>query len=433
MFNILINSRTSGKFHRETINGRSHIVTTMMPIRGDTAMNGIHYPDKQVANSFQQLDMLPAPNGHPLVNGVHVPAFHPVANNTHNVGGFIRNPRKKGKRVFTDFLLDETVANQTDEGKEVIKRIENGEKIGVSTGLTINTVTNKKGTDDFGKEFDRVGEGFNFDHVAILLNETAAGEHAGTELVLNENEKDVIVCTLEVNELTSDEIHRGLNDIIRSGQGEHTFTWVQEVLPESKSFIFSVEPNGTERQLFKQSYAIDANDEITLLDDRVEVKRKTEFIPQTTNHQPEGDTMNKELFILAIIANTLNAFTSKDQDKLSAMSESDLVAALSTETTEETARNALSVHGFDFEGYASYEANKEGFDAYQADEKARIDEMVVEIVANTDYTAEMLDGKDEAELLTLNKLIDKKVDRAGPGAPPKTPDSSDVVACNYDL
>ena len=190
---VLINSKTSGKFKREDIDGRSHIVTTMMPIRGDITMNGIFYPDKEVEASFMQLNMLPAPNGHPTVNGVNVPAFHPVANNKHNIGGFLRNPRKKGKRVFVDFLLDEEVANNSEAGKETIRRIEAGERIGVSTGLGIANVINKTGTDDFGKKYLREGKVFNFDHVATLLNETAAGEHAGTELILNEENEDILV------------------------------------------------------------------------------------------------------------------------------------------------------------------------------------------------------------------------------------------------
>jgi len=72
---ILINSRTSGKFRREDIDGRSHIVTTMMPIRGDITMNRVFYSNAAVTESFMQLDMLPAPNGHPVVNGISVPAF----------------------------------------------------------------------------------------------------------------------------------------------------------------------------------------------------------------------------------------------------------------------------------------------------------------------------------------------------------------------
>ena len=49
---IAINTHTSGKFKRETINSRSHIVTTMRPIRGDIAMNGILYPNDEVKKTF---------------------------------------------------------------------------------------------------------------------------------------------------------------------------------------------------------------------------------------------------------------------------------------------------------------------------------------------------------------------------------------------
>ncbi len=90
---ISINSHTSGKFRREMINNRSHLITSMMPIRGDISMNGILYPNKEVKASFQQLHDLPAPNGHPIINGVHVRAFKQASMNAFNVGGFVRNPK----------------------------------------------------------------------------------------------------------------------------------------------------------------------------------------------------------------------------------------------------------------------------------------------------------------------------------------------------
>jgi len=406
---VLINTRTSGKFHREQIDGRSHLVTIMMPIRGDIAMNKKHYPDKQVTSSFMQLNMLPAPNGHPTVNGIAVPAFHPVANNKHNMGGFLRNPRKKGKRVFVDFMLDEEVANNSEEGKETIRRIEAGEKIGVSTGLTIDMVINKKGTDDFGKEFDQEVSGFNFDHVAILLNEVAAGDHAGTELVLNEEGEEIFVSNLdlEFNEVSTSDIHESLQALIRSGVTKDTFTWVRDVFPESKTFIFSVDQTGQDLKHFKQSFAIDQNDVFSLLGDRKEViKNPEKFIdkPEPTFNKDEDQDMDKLSVILAIIGNSANTYVVSDKDKLMAMSDADLNQIISTNTDEAGAKAILTNSGFDFAGYEAYTTNKANFEAFQASEETKLTELKTAIVANSEYTAEMLAGKTKQELTIINSM-----------------------------
>ena len=142
----------------------------------------------------------------------------------------------------------------------------------------------------------------------------------------------------------------------------------------------------------------------------------------------------KDLIILSIIANTANEFTVNDRDALDAKSDAELIELVSAQHTEETARNALSVHGFDFDGYANFEENKAGFEAYQADAKAARDAKVEEIVANTEYTAEMLDGKSDDELEVINKMIDKSVDRAGTGQAPQitnTQDDEQTVSCDY--
>lgn len=361
---ILINSKTSGKFHRELIDGRSHVVTQMMPIRGDSAMNSINYPDKDVESSFMQLNMLPAPNGHPTVNGVSVPAFHPVANNKHNIGGFLRNPRKKGKRVFVDFMLDEEVANNSVAGKETLRRIEAGERIGVSTGLGIAQVINKTGTDDFGVKYTREGSCFHFDHVALLLNEKAAGEHAGTELILNELEEEVIVCNCE----------------------------------------------------------IDADED------------EEDFQPILNNERV--NSMDKNKIVLAIIGNSANKFSVKDNDKLMSMSDDELTAIVATNSLDEaTAKDFLAINSnIDFAGYDSFKANKVEFDAFfgakALAEKATVDH----IVANSEFTEDMLKGKSTAELSIITNMLDPKkiAVRAGEQARPLTTNSAVKPEVNFD-
>jgi hypothetical protein len=178
---ITINSHSGGKFKEVVLNNRAHIITEMMSIEGDSTMNNLFYPDDQVTNSFKQLDMKPAPAGHPTANGENISAFHPLAINAFNVGGFIRNSRKEGKKVFNELVFDIEVANKDDRGKEIIKRIKSGEKIGVSTGLnaTVTSSGDKKVVSDI-----------EFDHVAVLLDESPAGDNTFTV------NSDIILCKM---------------------------------------------------------------------------------------------------------------------------------------------------------------------------------------------------------------------------------------------
>jgi len=368
---ILINSKTSGKFKREVIAGRSHLVTTIMPIRGDITMNNIFYSDKEVTNSFMQLNMLPAPNGHPEVNGVAVPAFHPVANNKHNIGGFLRNPRKKGKRVFADFLIDEEVANNSEAGKETIRRIEAGERIGVSTGLVIAQVINRTGTDDFGVKFTCEGKGFNFDHVATLLNNNDAGKHAGTELVLNEAEGEVLV--YNANDSFGD---ISLNEKIDE---------ITEILPNPEDY------------------------EIKLSNGFITVNKKP-----TTNQ--EVDDMDKSKLVLAIIGNSANKLTVADNDRLMAMSDDDLIKIVATNALDKNAaKELLTNSGFDFTAYEQFTTNKADFDLYLADKAKTTKGIVDNIIANSEMTADMLKGKSQIELDVINNMLtpEKIAIRAG--------------------
>jgi hypothetical protein len=188
---IAVNSQSTGKFRTEVINNRPHIVTEMVSIEGDSVMNGLLYPLGDITNTFSQLDALPAPAGHPTVNGVNVSAMNLFAINAHYVGGMVRKPRMVGKQVVNELVFDIEVANKHDSGKKIIERIENGESIGVSTGLNA-TVTNQSGTIG-ATEYAGIVSDIQFDHVAVLLDEPPAGDNTFTINSADE-ENSIIIC-----------------------------------------------------------------------------------------------------------------------------------------------------------------------------------------------------------------------------------------------
>lgn len=270
---VFINSHTSGNVHIESIGGREHIVTKMVSIVGNTVMNNIFYPNDEVVNSMHQLDMIKAPIGHPKVNGVNVSISHPVGDNIHNVGAFVRSPRMEGMKVINDLCIDVERANQSDNGKELVRRINAGEHVGVSTGLNLQ-IENISGTGDDGVAFERIGRNFQFDHVAVLLNEASAGEHVGTAVVNAYGGKMIIN---EINVLTLED---RIDTLLRDENPDMSVSvWSIAIFTESKTFIYRIRRDGFPVRLFRRGYSIDSDDNVTLLDDAVEVRKKVEFVP----------------------------------------------------------------------------------------------------------------------------------------------------------
>lgn len=380
---LTINAQTSGKFRTEKIGGRDHIVTSMMPIRGDTSMKGVFYPDTELTDSYLQLNMLQAPESHPVINGEKVSAYHPVAINAHNIGGFVRNPRKKGKRVFVDFCLDLLVANQSKKGKELLRRIRKKKKVGVSTGLIVDRIENASGVDDFGVEYTKVFRGFTFDHVAVLLDDKAAGEHAGTELIVN---------SLEVsNAVTSSELNEMLNEAIRSPAN---YMWVREVYPLENIFIYTSEPKGQSGTIwYQQGYLLTDEEEIELVGE-------PELVKRTVVYKKVRNEMDEEKLVTAIIGNSKTTYTEDNAQELEGKTETQLVRLIVNSVEPKTSQEP--------EGYAEFVANAELFKAYQAAQATAAKELTTKIVANSEYTEELLNGKPLDELEAIGKLVDNK-------------------------
>ena len=323
---IAINSESSGKFREESINGRPHLVTNMISIEGDSVMNRLFYPFDEVNASYQQLNNLLAPASHPQENGENVfIRDNPTAINAYNVGAFVRNPQLENNVVKNELVFDIEVASKDDRGKEAIRRIKNGEKIGVSTGLTADRLNNDGVFN--GAEYDAEARNLRFDHVAFLLDEPPAGQNTFTV------NSGLIVCNL-----------------------------------------------GTQAD-------------------------------NSNNHKVIN--MDKEKLVLAIIGNSRNGYTQADKDALTGMSEESLVNALYTKPIEkdftvEDATKVLEGAGltvnsadFDKDSYQEFVANKEGFQAFQAEKQEARKEIVSKVVANSKMTQEQVESMSDEFLANM--------------------------------
>lgn len=411
----IFNTHTAGSVHHETINGRDHLVTKMVSLVGNTVMNNILYPAEEVQNAMGQLDMLPAPAGHPQINGTNVSAFHPMAMNAHNIGGFIRNPRLDGHAVVNDFCVDVEVATRTPDGQELMRRMNANEAVGVSTGLMLE-VTNQSGTAEDGMTYNRVGSDFRFDHVAVLLNEAAAGEHVGTALCYNSNGVDH---ELIVNELDTNSLEMRIDDLLRAEltSPQTQSSWSVSIFTDSKTFVYRFSDGSGTTKFFRRGYSIGANDTVSLMDNPVEVIRKTEFVDvingtDSATGSLGGNAANPENSNNA--ANTENKTMADEKKKAENKGDGGQAVANGAQGDDPVVTNNApdlkeAIKAINAAGLSVQTPDeKAGVDRLLTNEKVRIDGLRADLVTNG-LKKETVDAFDDATVISLaNELLSEK-------------------------
>tara|TARA_R110002020_G_scaffold46027_5_gene131275 strand:+ start:15887 stop:16957 length:1071 start_codon:yes stop_codon:yes gene_type:complete len=195
---IILNSKIGAKYKQVDFANRKHTVLSALTIEGDTVMNDIFYPIDVIKNSFESLDNLPAPAGHPSFNGSPLDPNSPVARNQFDIGAFIKDPKLTDKKVFNNIYIDEVRASESEKGKAILNKAKDGSTLGVSTGGTAK-IEKKK-----GENYNYIVTDLKFDHVAILDGE----EPAGANTYINNSDVEFIdVDLIDINKssLTQEE------------------------------------------------------------------------------------------------------------------------------------------------------------------------------------------------------------------------------------
>jgi hypothetical protein len=144
-------------------------------IIADTVMNRILYPrDELEALAARTNGDIHAPSGHPQdEKGNFIPAGHPMAAQQNFIGGISNNYRMNADRLVRDIAVNPEIANRSDDGKEIVRRINAREDTDTSTGLLLQ-LEEKSGIGADGEEFDFIARNMELDHDAILLRERGA-------------------------------------------------------------------------------------------------------------------------------------------------------------------------------------------------------------------------------------------------------------------
>lgn len=205
-------SKAGGKF---TIKGVCGAVN-------DIVMNGMLYPADQLAKGVSTLNGKPAPAGHPKnAAGQYISALNGEALLNAYIGSICTNARHEGGKTLVDVVVNEAQARAHPEGLKLVERLDaaiagnNADPIHVSTGLFVDAIT--ANGESLGKKYSRIATNLQYDHLAILLNETGAGTpEEGVGMFLNSEgvEERVDCAVLSTNEAGTAKAEKSLKDAI---------------------------------------------------------------------------------------------------------------------------------------------------------------------------------------------------------------------------
>lgn len=201
---VFVNSKMGKSVSRKMMWGIEYlIIEGGGAIIGNTVMNGVYYPLSEVIKvANETTGFIPAPNSHPYDdNGGFISGRDVEAIERFYFGAFACNYRMKSDRLVRDIYINIEVASRTEDGRELIRRIEAGEDVDTSTGLLYQPeVASGIGLD--GEPYDSIARNMKLDHDALLLREQgAATPDQGVGLFPNSKgeDKEVDIIMTAVN------------------------------------------------------------------------------------------------------------------------------------------------------------------------------------------------------------------------------------------
>lgn len=220
---MLVNNADIKKVNRE---GREHYVIPSYTLPDNVVMNGGLYTREEIDKHYLQLNHTLAPLGHPMIDGQHVSARHPMAINSNHVGAWNEAVERKGNRIYMEKWIDIDYALKTNRGKELIDAIEKKEPIHTSVAvyaerqLTPNAVG-----------YQWKANIVAMDHDAILIGEPgAATPEQGVGLFVNVAEAKPLVVNAGV--LSDDSYGNRMRLLSESAEANFAtsdgYAWVED-------------------------------------------------------------------------------------------------------------------------------------------------------------------------------------------------------------
>lgn len=314
---------------RENRKGVEHIVITSFTLPPNIVMNRVLYPEDVTKRDFATFNRTPAPIEHPQVDGNFVLASDPEADIDFRIGAFNENAQiLEDGRLKLEKVINVKKAMMSDKGKRLLDRIEEIEvssearPIHTSIGALVKVDEFDEPQTEFNgvktnAEFDSIVTEMIGDHDAFLLDSSgAATPSQGTGIGINSeqlkvsehflvNEQDHGVNLkpskdLRINnELSFDQIRDGLYRALKDKlKGvDDIYPWIVEIYDDN--FIYELE-----NTLYRASYEVDDNGNVSVQDNKQEVVLKKEYVTkavQSTTTEEEGDDMISRAKLIALL------------------------------------------------------------------------------------------------------------------------------------
>ena len=161
------------QIRRETLNGKEYIVasgTLIVPGVLPGSQGSLYYPPEECAMNVDAWNHVPLTIYHPTLHGQAVSASNPDVLEKQGVG-FVAHTTFNGK-LRAEHWFDVERTRRIDN--RVLRMLEKGDKIELSTGLFTDNVPAHMNANYNGRSYDATATNYRPDHVAILPDQTGA-------------------------------------------------------------------------------------------------------------------------------------------------------------------------------------------------------------------------------------------------------------------
>lgn len=157
----------------ETLMGREWIVANMTLIVPGVLPGSegpLFYPKDEINKNVSAWNHIPITNGHPVSNGKPITARAPEVLDAYSMGVLLN--AKGGDRLTAEGWFD--VARTKELNPVVYEKLKEGQKIELSTGLSVDRQPVLNGKTEDGKDYSGIVSNFRPDHLAVLTTVTGA-------------------------------------------------------------------------------------------------------------------------------------------------------------------------------------------------------------------------------------------------------------------
>lgn len=165
----------SGSVRRTTLNGREYLVaplTLIVPGVLNGSKGPLYYPPEEIARNAEAWNGMPLVVYHPNRNGVNVSARHPEIIESQGIGHVYNATVSQDGKLKAEGWFDLKAAARVDN--RVLKALEAGNKIELSTGLFTQNDSAPQGAVYNGKPYTFIARNYRPDHLAILPDQVGA-------------------------------------------------------------------------------------------------------------------------------------------------------------------------------------------------------------------------------------------------------------------